>query len=271
MTKRSEKPKQWIPILYNSLSNPLNAKYIQDNPKLFPLWKKIAAAYIAQLVTPQNVNADTVNHNLEELLKPVAIDDPLSLKGNDVSYNILGQNVKFKIDTGAKISTLDATEIQWDRGNDAEKVNKAWDYNNDNFKDRSTLFLKHLADLPDEYKQLQFGSVKGFKLMLDKEGKESQDIRDEFEVVGVSWPKRSGGERDKEPRPVVKVAVEGNALITDLNLALVPRPTMLRRGLYGLFDMQENLQSIVMDADRDITIVPLKDVKPTQLSKALRA
>lgn len=257
--------KDWARIAYNSLAHPINQNAYNRNKTD---WAVVAGMLHEtmgdRLIWPKRGNIEQLNANLGKALQKGATADPLVLNKNDITCNILGRDVKFKVDTGAKVSTLDAVDIQWNRGSDAEKVNEAWTLNSSTFAERSTLFFDHLVDLPQAYHNISFGQVESFKMITNKDGTEGELIQTPHEVVGVSWPKRSDGKKDESPRPVINLLVENNPIITDLNVSLVARPGMAMRGLFSEKDIAKNGLAIVLDK-RDTTIIDFSKVSAKKI------
>ena len=264
----AEEIKSWIDIAYNSIIHPINYQTLNRNAE-WELPLNLITALKIQNMTSE-ISVQRVNFALQPLLEKAVVNDPTILKGNDVSFGLLDQKTKFKIDTGAKVSTLDADDIQWDKPDNFEKVLEAYKLNEDTFSERSTLLKEHLKDLPEEYQNLDFGKVSSFNLVLDKDGKEKKMVTKDFPVNGISWPRPSTGEKSVDPRPFIAISVESNEhLISDLDVALVRRKNMSRRGLFGLYDLKKYGLSIVVD-DRDISVVDFSKVDPKVLVQTLQ-
>lgn len=262
--------KDWLNIAFNSIGHDINKDAFKRKKGDWACAIGCIMAFkMDQLTSPRSTNIKKVNHLLQGVLQPAAIPDPFIINKNDLSCQILGQDFTFKVDTGAKVSTLDSRDIVWNRGSDEQLANEAWQINKDMFAERSTLFLPHLNDLPATYNTISFGTVESFKMITNKEGTEGIDIIKPHPVVGISWPMRSNGEKDEQPRPVIRVDVGEHPILKTVDVALVARPKLSRRGLYGEKDIIKNGQSIVLDENKDTTIIDFKKVDPVKMFKAV--
>ncbi len=235
------------------------------------------------------LNADLIHSADERLgvvLQDALIEDPLILKVEerpDLTYKIGGNDITFKVDTGAVTSVLDARNIQWtllqeDANDQRTNVEAAYEEYAGQFPDHGALTLDGLTGLSTPYQGLSFGTLESFDLVISEKKKkggekdtydaEAVTISNNLQVIGVSNPK-VGGVR-KGLRPVVKLPIAGVGFKEgdEYPFSLISRPGMTRRGLASRNLLRDIGMSIVFDS-RDTRTVDLSKVDYTAVARAL--
>ena len=266
MSKPTEKNDiSWLEVAFRSISHPLNEKVYQAQPGVWAAaLHNISSMYLNTLT--HSIPLQNINFTLQSIFGNAIVPDPYILKDKTVSFTIMGKKTELKIDTGARVTTWDAQDIEWDRGKDAKRADAALLYSAKKNPEDSVLFIDDIPHLPKKYQSIAFGTLHGFKRMLNSTGTKHVDIKGPWAVVGISWPKRSNGERDEMPRPIIEAPIKNHPLIKSLRMALVARKGMSKRGLFGLSDIKQYGLSIVAD-ERDTSVIDFSKIDPHVLNQ----
>lgn len=235
------------------------------------------SAYLENLVS--------VDFALGEILKPAIISDPMIIKVEqkpELDYVISGYSIKFKVDTGAVASVVDAENIIWPLATETEALlGKAYDSYVDKYPDDGPMTQAVLSEFDESFRSLDFGKVESFDMVVHRHGKDDTNdpsdkekpnhlvsLTGSFDVIGVSNPKVKGARLGF--RPVINLPIQGPGFkANDVYPFSLVKRDMTRRGLVGRRQLKTAGMSIVFD-DRNTDSLALEKVDFAAVSDALK-